>query len=99
MAVPFLTQIGALIWLLATMRQQHISTGQQHISTLSSIERVDRHTQEHCTELREVNVRLVRLETQIALHDDAGRDWREDVDKRFGRMEDRLERLEAGDDE
>lgn len=88
----FITQIGTFIWILATMRQQHISMVQR-------VERIDRHTQEHCTELQLVNVRLVRLETQISLHDTAARDWRRDVDDRFGRMEDRLDRLEQADDE
>lgn len=91
-AVPFLTQIGALIWVLATMRQQHIAM-------VTWVKRIERHTQDHCTELQEIAVRLVRLETQLEAHDDAGRDWREEIDKRFGRMEDRLERLEAEGDE
>lgn len=96
MAVPasvlFFTQIGTLVWMLATMRQQHISITQR-------VERIDKHTQDHCTELQQVNVRLVRLETQLEAHDSAGRDWRKEVGDRFTRLESRLERLENRDDD
>jgi len=82
----FFTQLGTLIWFLASMRMRSLAL-------MERIQRIDGHTEEHCEELKKCNERLVRLETQVEYHGRAAREWRDLLETRLTRLE------AAGDDD
>lgn len=73
----FITQLGMLIWFLASMKVQQASL--QH-----GFDRIDHQTREHHDELKECNGRLIRLETLLDVGNKNGMEWRKSLEDKIG---------------